>query len=68
MKMARERWTTDIKCNGCKTEGTARWSENDYPFMKNLDRQVYVEGPFTVVEDGKDDYFFKCDGCGELIG
>jgi len=41
--MARERYPAPIKCDECNQEGVLTISENDYPFMKKLDRAVKVK-------------------------
>ncbi len=38
--MARERYETVMTCPKCNNSGTASVSENDYPFMRSLDRTV----------------------------
>lgn len=38
--MSRERYDTTLTCPECGHSGTARVSENDYPFMRSLDRTI----------------------------
>ncbi|MFT6908732.1 MAG: ribosomal protein S27E [Oleiphilaceae bacterium] len=38
--MSRERYSISIECPECGQKGTCRVSENDYPFMKKLDRSI----------------------------
>ncbi|TMO87684.1 hypothetical protein CWC12_10420 [Pseudoalteromonas ruthenica] len=63
--MTRERYPVQIKCGECKQEGTLTISENDYPFMRNLDRAVRVKhGEFEAHMINDDDAQVTCLSCG----
>lgn len=55
--MSRERYEMRMTCPKCGHSGMARISENDYPFMKSLDRTVtdfpagFSEGKPSRVEN-----------------
>jgi len=38
--MSRERYNVPLTCLKCGQKGILRISENDYPFMRKLDREV----------------------------
>jgi hypothetical protein len=50
---ARDRWTYDVTCPDCGATGTVQVSENDYPFMRDLDHQIEkVPEGFEVLRAG----------------
>ena len=62
--MSRERYNVSIECSKCKQTGTLRVSENDYPFMRNLDRSVIcTEGDFDVSMINDNDAKIICKKC-----
>mgnify|MGYP003686527035 FL=1 len=62
--MSRERYNAEIKCPNCEQQGTLRVSENDYPFMKNLDRNVTVtSGNFEANMINDNDAKIICKSC-----
>ena len=63
---ARDRYTSRIKCPKCTEEGVLHISENDYPFMKKLRRDVdKVEGNFIATMHGEFEIKITCKTCGE---
>jgi hypothetical protein len=63
---SRDRYEKKIKCPKCDEMGTLHISENDYPFMKKLGRDVdLVEGRFKV--EMVEDFCINlvCGNCGE---
>ena len=63
---ARDRYTSRIKCPKCKEEGVLHISEDDYPFMKKLHRDVdKVEGNFCAAMHGEFKIKVTCKACGE---
>lgn len=68
--MSRERYTISINCPNekCKQKGELELSENDYPFMKSLDRDIdCVKGKFTVkiITDSK--IQITCNLCNHIF-
>lgn len=62
--MARERYNASIKCSNCGQEGILRVSENDYAFMRRLDRNVKVtDGSFEAIMANDSDATVKCLEC-----
>ena len=62
---ARDRYTTDIECPNCHEKGTLHISEDDYPFMKKLHRDVdRVEGRFSAGMHDEFKIAVKCRACG----
>ncbi len=63
---SRDRYTIKIKCPKCSEEGVLHISEDDYPFMKKLNRDIdKVEGKFTAVMCGEFKIEILCKSCGE---
>jgi hypothetical protein len=47
---ARDRYSVKLQCTQCNKKGILHLSEDDYPFMKKLRRQVdKVEGAFSAI-------------------
>ena len=64
---ARDRWTVSLACVACETTGEARVSEDDYPFMKQLDFRVDSIDPGFVVKRAGDSSTlteYACATCG----
>lgn len=62
--MARERYDAKIKCPSCNQERTLRVSENDYSFMKKLDRSITVaNGDFEAKMINDSDALISCKSC-----
>ena len=65
---ARDRYDVGISCPKCTNTGELHLSENDYPFMKNLGREVDgVEGQFLAEMQGDLDIKITCQLCGEIF-
>ena len=63
---ARDRYTRNIECTNCGAKGLLHISENDYPFMKRLDREVdKVIGEFVANMQGDRDIRITCQLCGQ---
>lgn len=66
---SRDRYINNIVCPKCGETGMLHISENDYPFMRKLDKQVdSVEGNFTAKMSGESDIKVTCGNCGEVFG
>ena len=66
--MSREHYDIKIKCPNCGQEGEFRVSENDYAFMRKLDRDVTcISGDFetSMINDTKTK--IKCKKCGHIF-
>jgi ribosomal protein S27E len=64
---ARDRYTRKIKCPKCAAEGVLHISEDDYPFMKKLHRDIdKVEGNFNASMQGEFEIEISCKSCGEI--
>jgi endogenous inhibitor of DNA gyrase (YacG/DUF329 family) len=62
--MARERYEVSIECPQCGQTGTLKVSENDYPFMRKLNRAVDCkEGEFDVNMINDSDANITCKKC-----
>ncbi len=62
--MSRERYNIELKCPECGQAGTFRVSENDYPFMRKLDREMTcIEGEFEVSMVNDNTAKIKCKKC-----
>ncbi len=62
--MSRERYNIELKCPECGQSGTFRVSENDYSFMRKLDRDVTcVEGEFEASMVSDSTARIKCKKC-----
>lgn len=60
----RDRYTRNIKCPDCGEEGVLHLSENDYPFMKNIDLQIdKIDGKFTANLKDETDISVSCMKC-----
>ena len=65
-KLARERYNVSIACPNCGQAGALKVSENDYPFMRKLDRNVTcVEGEFDAAMVNDNDAKVICKKCGQ---
>ena len=67
--MSRERYNIDIMCPKCGAMATARISENDYPFMSKLDREIIsVSDNFKILGRSKQEdlTYLKC-ACGNVF-
>lgn len=63
---ARDRYTVNIACPKCGEKGVLHVSENDYPFMRRLDKTIdSVEGNFSAKMHGESDINLVCGKCGE---
>lgn len=61
---ARDRYTHKITCDGCGQAGVLHISEDDYPFMKNLHREIdKVEGDFVATVDKNNAITVVCSQC-----
>ena len=66
--MSRERYNVEIDCPECGQTGTLRVSENDYPFMRKLDRDVCVtQGDFEAKMLNENDAEIVCKACGKVF-
>jgi ssDNA-binding Zn-finger/Zn-ribbon topoisomerase 1 len=62
--MAKERYNVSIKCPNCGQSGILKVSENDYPFMRRLDRDVRcTEGEFDAAMVNDQDAKIMCKQC-----
>jgi predicted nucleic-acid-binding Zn-ribbon protein len=62
---ARDRYKRNIKCEKCNAEGVLHISEDDYPFMRNLNRSVdETDGNFSATMQDKHDIQITCKSCG----
>ena len=65
---SKDKYTIKIKCPNCKGEGRLFISENDYPFMKKLNRKVEdVKGNFTASMASEESIKVVCNTCGEAL-
>ncbi len=65
---SRDRFTVGITCPKCAQKGELHLSENDYPFMRNVGREVDgVEGNFKADMYGDLTVSIKCGDCGEVF-
>lgn len=65
---SRDRFEWKIICPKCSNEGTLHVSENDYPFMKKLDRHIdSIEGNFKAEMRSDFDANVICGNCGEIF-
>jgi ssDNA-binding Zn-finger/Zn-ribbon topoisomerase 1 len=65
--MARERYNISTKCPKCGQEGVLRISENDYPFMRRLDRNIScVSGEFGTFMVNDFDAQITCYKCNHV--
>jgi len=63
---SKDRYERNINCPKCNGNGILHISENDYPFMKKLGRNVdSVEGEFDAKMHGEFDIKIICKNCGE---
>jgi transcription elongation factor Elf1 len=63
--MSRERYTREFECKECGEKGTLKISENDYAFMRKLDRNIsVVEGNIDAVVIGDQKVIITCKKCG----
>lgn len=61
---ARDRYDVNMTCPKCGEKGVLHVSENDYPFMKRLDKTVdSVEGNFSAKITGESDVSLICGNC-----
>jgi len=62
---ARDRYTTPIECPKCKEKGVLHLSENDYPFMRKLNRKLdRIDGRFSATTQGDLAITVSCKACG----
>jgi len=68
---ARDRYDVDIECPKCKGKGVLHMSENDYPFMRSVDRRIdQVDGNFTariVMKTRVEKIEINCGSCSETF-
>ncbi len=65
---ARDRYAINVKCPHCKVLGSVYVSENDYPFMSRVDREVdRVEGNFSAEVEAGLKLTVKCKKCGKIV-
>ena len=65
---SRDRYQWTIKCPKCEKSGVLHISENDYPFMKRLDRNIdSVKGNFIAKIQDDSDASVTCGNCGEVF-
>ncbi len=63
---ARDRYDINVTCQKCGEKGVLHVSENDYPFMRRLDKTIdSVDGNFTVKIIGESDVSLTCGSCDE---
>lgn len=63
---ARDRYDVNITCPKCGQKGVLHLSENDYPFMRRLDKTVdSVDGNFAAKIAGESDVSLTCGDCDE---
>ncbi len=61
---ARDRYNANFKCENCGNEGIVKVSEDDYPFMKKLHRDVDgVEGQISAHMNGEFEIQVTCLKC-----
>lgn len=62
---ARDRYSREIECPNCHQKGTLKISEDDYPFMKKLHRDVDgVVGNFSAEMHDDFKIAVQCKACG----
>ena len=65
---ARDRYEKTVSCHQCNEKGVIHISENDYPFMKRLDKSIdSVEGEFDAKISGDTHLEVTCRKCGAPI-
>lgn len=65
---ARDRYEKNVTCPQCNEKGVIHISENDYPFMKRLDKSIdFVEGEFDAKVSDDSRLEVTCRKCGLLI-
>lgn len=65
---ARDRYTKSIGCNNCGAKGILHISEDDYDFMRKLNREVdKVEGDFFAKMAIDDNIEVTCKTCGNVF-
>ena len=66
--MAKETYNSSIECPKCKQSGVLKVTENDYPFMRKLDRSVTcAEGDFDASMIDDSNAKIRCKICGEIF-
>ena len=64
---ARDQYTLEVTCPECGNKGVIHISEDDYPFMKNLNRTVdRIVGTFTAIADRNNKVPVECK-CGHKV-
>lgn len=64
---ARDRYKTIFKCENCGNEGIVKVSEDDYPFMKKLHREIDgVEGQISAYMNGEFEVKVTCLNCNDV--
>jgi len=63
---AKDRYDIEVQCSKCGTQGLLNVSENDYPFMRKLDRQVRsADSDFDIKMLDDSDFDLTCKNCSE---
>lgn len=63
---ARDRYDVNVNCPKCGEKGMLQVSENDYPFMRRLDKTVdSMDGNFSAKINGDSDISLVCGNCSE---
>jgi len=63
---AKDRYDVSVTCPKCGEKGVLHISENDYPFMRRLDKEVdSVDGNFSAKVINDSDVSLICGNCGE---
>ena len=66
--MAREQYEKKVSCPQCHGKGVIFISENDYPFMKKLDKNIdSIEGEFDAKLTIDSRLEVTCRKCGVTI-
>lgn len=64
--MTRESYDASIECADCRQSGALRVSENDYPFMRKLNRSIQcAEGDFEAKIVNDSEAIVTCKKCGQ---
>jgi endogenous inhibitor of DNA gyrase (YacG/DUF329 family) len=65
---SKDRYEWEIKCPQCNASGVLHISENDYPFMRKLGRNIdSVEGNFTAEMIDDSNIKVTCGDCGKVL-
>ena len=65
---ARDRYAVKVECSDCGVTGRVHLSENDYPFMSRVDREIdSVDGEFSASLPDAFSVLVTCKQCGREV-